>query len=200
VKKVGIAVGILIVTFGLGYLIAARMFFPPLPEPKNGIVVPPLSGVIEDEARNRLRPLGLTVSDVYEIAHPDQPPGIVVAQSPLPGQQLRNGGQIRLGVSSGLPRVTVPNVVGYDLARAVTLLRQLGLTAQQRTEVNDRPKGEVLRVDPEPGQRQPVPGRVILVVSAGPPPAPTDSIMPRDTLNSGAKVQPKSPNDTTFPQ
>jgi len=195
VKKAAIALGVLVATFGLGYLIAARLFFPPLPEPVNGIVVPPLNGVVVEEARKRLRPLGLVVSDVYEIAHPDQPPGIVVAQSPMPGQQLRNGGQVRLGVSSGLPRVLVPDVVGYDVARAVTLLRQLGLTASQRTEMNERPAGTVLRVDPEPGQRQLVPGRVLLVVSAGPPQmAPTDSTQPRDTLNSGAKV----PNDTTF--
>jgi hypothetical protein len=64
--------------------------------------------------------------------------------------------------------------------------------------VNERPAGTILRVEPEPGQRQLVPGRVLLVVSAGLPAVPTDSTQAQDTLNSGAKVQPKAPNDTTF--
>ena len=199
IKKIGIALGALLLTFGVGYLIAARVFFPPLPEPENGIVVPGLNGLTIDQARSQLRSFGLTVSETYDVAHPEQAPGIIVAQSPLPGQQLRNGGQVRLAISGGPPSVQVPNVIGYDLPRALNLLKQLGLSASQRTEVNERPAGTVIRVDPEPGERQPVPGRVLLIVSAGPPPPPpADSTMPRDTLDSGAGVRPKTPNDTTF--
>jgi beta-lactam-binding protein with PASTA domain len=198
-KKIGIAFGVLFLTFGLGYLIAARVLFPPLPEPENGIVVPRLAGLNADEARSRVGPIGLTITEVYEIAHPDEAAGIVVAQSPLPGQQLREGGEIRLAVSAGPPSVQVPNVVGFEIARALSLLQKLGLSADQRTEINDRPKGTVIRIIPGPGHREPVPGRVLLVISEGPPPPPpADSTLPIDTLDSGAKVPPKTTNDTTF--
>lgn len=182
-----IGLGVLVGTFGIGYLVATRILFPPLPQPVSGIVVPSLNGVVLAEADRRLRPLGLQrAPDVIEVAHPSQPPGIIVAQSPLPGQQLRQGGIVHVAVSGGLPRVRVPNVVGFDVERATHVLSQLGLAVDQRSELNERPLGTVLRIIPEPGQRQPVPARVTLVVSAGPPPAP-----PKDTTAPAAPVLPR---------
>ena len=45
-----IGLGVLLVTFGLGYVVATRILFPPLPKPVSGIVVPPLNGVVLAEA------------------------------------------------------------------------------------------------------------------------------------------------------
>jgi serine/threonine-protein kinase len=91
-----------------------------------------------------------------------------------------------VAVSGGLPNVQVPNVIGFDVERATTVLSQLGLSAEQRSEVNERPLGTVLGIQPEPGQTQPVPSRVLLIVSAGPPPGPptppADSTAPPDSL------------------
>ncbi len=179
-----IGLGVLVGTFGIGYLAATRILFPPLPEPENGIAVPDLTGVVISEANSRLEPLDLRLGEEIRIAHPDQPPGIIVAQSPLPGQQLRNGGAVMLAVSGGLPRVRVPNVVGFDVERATTVLSQLGFTADQRSELNERPIGTVLRIQPAAGEPQPVPSSVLLIVSAGPPATPpADSTAPGDTLN-----------------
>jgi eukaryotic-like serine/threonine-protein kinase len=178
-----IGLGVLVGTFGIGYLVATRMLFPPLPEPKNGIVVPDLTGVVITGADARLQPLGLRRGEEIRIAHPDQPEGVIVAQSPLPGQQLRTGGVVTLAVSGGLPRVDVPNVIGFDIERATNVLSQLGLTTDQRSELSERPIGTVLRSVPEPGQPQPVPSRVLLIVSAGPPPKPpADSTARPDSL------------------
>jgi serine/threonine-protein kinase len=197
-KAILIGLGVLVVTFGIGFIIATRVLFPPLPEPENGIVVPDLAGTHLKEVESRLRPLGLQRGEAINVAHPSQPPGIVIAQDPLPGQQLRQGGIVQVAVSGGLPHVQVPNVVGFDVERATTVLLQLGLTADQRSEPSDRPIGTVLRIQPEPGQRQPVPARVLLIVSAGPPdtppappdtaprPQPADSTLSADTLASMA--------------
>jgi beta-lactam-binding protein with PASTA domain len=186
IKTILISIGLLLGTFGIGYLVATRMLFPPLPTPVNGIAVPDLSGQLINEVERRLSPLGLERGAVVRISHPRQPPGIIVAQSPLPGQQLRQGGAVSFAVSSGLPSVQVPNVIGFDVARATAVLSQLGLAADQTTEINERPAGTVIRISPEPGQRQPIPARVRITVSAGPPPPPpeppTDSTIARDTL------------------
>jgi beta-lactam-binding protein with PASTA domain len=96
-------------------------------------------------------------------------PGIVIAQSPLAGQQLQRGAQVNLGLSSGLPAATVPYVVGMTARRASTLLTRLGFSVRQTVESSDRPDGTVLRTAPEAGIRQTLPGRVLLFVSSGMP-------------------------------
>jgi serine/threonine-protein kinase len=198
-KAVAITLGVLVATFGIGYLVATRMLFPPLPAPENGIVVPDLGGTHVSQVNKTLSPLGLRLaSGEVRVAHPSQPPGIVVAQDPLPGQQLRAGGVVRVAVSGGLPRVQVPDVVGFDVERATAVLLQLGLSADQVAQESERPIGTVLSIRPEPGQRQPVPARVLLVVSAGPPPAPPVDSTQRTLPDSTAPARPDStaPPDT----
>jgi serine/threonine-protein kinase len=183
IKNIGIALALLLGTFLIGYLVATRVLFPPLPTPENGIVVPRLSGQLIESAERQLQPLGLRAArEVVRVAHASQPPGIIVAQSPLPGQQLREGGVVRFAVSSGLPGVKVPNVVGFEVARALAVLKQLGLTAEQVMQQNSRPAGTVISISPEAGQRQPLPARVRVIVSSGPPPIPPDSISQPDSL------------------
>ena len=65
-KAILIGLGLLVLTFGVGYFVAARILFPPLPEPENGIVVPDLSGQMAREADRQLRPLGLQSGGVVE--------------------------------------------------------------------------------------------------------------------------------------
>jgi serine/threonine-protein kinase len=186
-KALLISLGVLVATFGIGYLVATRILFPPLPEPENGIAVPDLTGTHLREVNGKLSPLGLRMGeDEIRVAHPSQPPGIVVGQDPLPGQQLRAGGVVQVAVSGGLPRVLVPNVVGFDVERATAVLSQLGLSADQVAQENNRPIGTVIGIRPAAGSSQPVPAKVLLIVSAGPPPevpgVPADSTTPADTL------------------
>ena len=188
-KAVPLTLGVLAATFGVGYLVAVQVLFPPLPEPENGIVVPDLAGTHVSQLAGKLGALGLSVGGDTRIAHPSRPPGIVIAQDPLPGQQLRAGGVVKVGVSGGLPSVLVPNVIGFDVERATAVLSQLGLSADQASQQSDRPLGTVLQIQPKPGESQPVPARVLLIVSAGPPPEPpapaappADSTVPPDTL------------------
>jgi beta-lactam-binding protein with PASTA domain len=170
-----------------GYLLAVYVLFPPLAAPEDGIAVPNLIGQSLEGARDRLRPLALEVGDTISLPHGTVPPSIVIAQSPLAGQQLQRGAPVNLGLSSGLPAATVPYVVGMTARRASTLLTRLGFTVSQTVEASDRPKSTVLRSSPEAGIRQPLPARVVLVVSSGMP----DLVLPdslrvdtiiRDTL------------------
>src|SRR5688500_518046 len=102
-KAFGILVGTTLLMFVIGYFTAVRILFPPLAEPANGIVVPDLAGQTVPAAQQTLRELGLRVTEVMEIEHPSQREGLVTAQSPLPGQQLREMGAVRLAVSAGAP-------------------------------------------------------------------------------------------------
>jgi serine/threonine-protein kinase len=151
----------------MGYAIAVFVLFPPPPVPKDGIVVPDLEGQSVEAARGKLQPLGLVVGDTLRIPHEKSASGLIVAQSPLPGQQLRAGGRVSVGLSGGSPSVSVPDVVGMAATRAENLLKRLGFEVQQSTEPSDQPGGVVIRSEPAAGVRRPLPARVKLAVSAG---------------------------------
>lgn len=102
-KAFGILAGVTLLMFVIGYFTAVRILFPPLEEPENGIVVPDLAGQTVEGAQRTLRELGLRVTEVMAIEHPTEREGLVTAQSPLPGQQLRELGAVRLAVSAGAP-------------------------------------------------------------------------------------------------
>jgi serine/threonine-protein kinase len=180
----GAAIGIFLV----GYLIAVYLLFPPPAAPEDGIIVPSLGGQSLQGARDRLRPLELEIGDTISLPHATIPPGIVIAQSPLPGQQLRRGALVNVGLSSGLPTATVPYVVGMASRRAANLLTRLGFTVTQTIEPSDHPNGTVVRTTPEAGIRQPLPARVLLVVSSGlVSVTPPDSIATTTTTDSVAR-------------
>jgi hypothetical protein len=109
-----------VVMFGIGYLIAVRVLFPPPPEPENGIAVPSMIGMTVDQAHNALRAVSLRLTEVTEIEHPSVPAGLVIAQSPLAGQQLRELAPVRIAISAGPGRVDVvlPPVAPDSIATA----------------------------------------------------------------------------------
>lgn len=112
-KAFGILVATTLLMFVIGYFVAVRILFPPLPEPESGIIVPDVTGQTVAGAQETLRALGLRVTDVLEIEHPTIAAGVITAQTPLPGQQLREMGTVHLGVSAGplpLPTPPVPEV------------------------------------------------------------------------------------------
>ena len=147
------AVGILLVTFGIGYLFATRVMFPPQEVLAAGIVVPSVAG---------------------SLPHPDRAPGIIIAQAPLPGQQLRAGASVDVGVSAGRARTPVPDVIGLPEQIAMSLLQQLGFSVDlQRREARALP-GNVIATEPAPGTEIFLPARVAVLISAGP--AKPDSI------------------------
>ncbi|HEX7089622.1 MAG TPA: PASTA domain-containing protein [Longimicrobiales bacterium] len=173
-RWLGIAFAAGLLAFGTGYAIAALVLFPAPAETGAGIPVPGLAGRRLEEAERQLRERGLEVGDVLELPHPDRPAGVVVAQSPLPGQQLRAGARVSLGVSSGPPRARVPDVTGLTAERAAKLAGMAGFEVSRREEESEAPAGTVIRVEPAPGTEHVVPAPLVLVVSSGPPLPPPD--------------------------
>ncbi len=167
-KPTLVLVGLSLGLFLAGYLIAVFLLFPPPPVPEDGIVVPDLRGLTLGLARDRLAPLGLEPGDTVSIPHGQTPKGLIIAQTPLPGQQARAGGHVSVGLSSGPPAVTIPNVIGYGARRAQNLLQRLGFEVDQMLEPSDRPNGTVLRSQPESGNKLSLPARIMIYVSAGP--------------------------------
>jgi eukaryotic-like serine/threonine-protein kinase len=163
------SLAVIALSFGLGYLIAVRVLFPPPPPGVAGVRVPELVGLSDTEARRELAAAGLAVADVMELPHPDRPAGVVLAQSPLGEQQVPPGTRVALGVSIGQPRAVVPDVIGFTAERAAELLGRRGLQTARRDRLSDAPVGQVLGTEPAAGTELTLPATVTLLVSMGPP-------------------------------
>jgi eukaryotic-like serine/threonine-protein kinase len=162
--------------FIIGYLVAVYVIFPPLPSAGDGIAVPDLVGESAAEAQRALAAAGLGPLDVTELPHPTAPAGEVVAQSPLPGQQLRPGAGVLVALSAGRPRAVVPDVTGFSASRAESLLQRAGFEVVRETQESPVAADRVLRTDPAPGQERAVPSPVTLIVSSGPAPVEPDTM------------------------
>jgi beta-lactam-binding protein with PASTA domain/predicted Ser/Thr protein kinase len=137
--------------------------------------VPSLVNSSEEDAITALERLGLQADTVTEPSL-TVPAGKVIAQNPAPGTGATKGSAVRLTVSSGLPKVPVPNVVGKDATSAADDIINAGLKI--RTERESSPtveEGDVIRTTPDPGAEVESGSTVVLFVSSGPPPTTTSS-------------------------
>jgi serine/threonine-protein kinase len=169
----GIALGA-----GAGYLVATRIVFP-LPDvlAASFLEVPDLSGLTVQDAETRLRDVGLLVGPVDSIRHPRVEPGVVVGQTPLPGQLATPGGAIGLSVSEGSERRMVPDVTRMRGDRAITVLATAGFQVSVDSIETDFPAGRVYATVPEGGVERSLPTRVYVTVSLGPPPFPMPNLV-----------------------
>ena len=62
----------------------------------------------------------------------NQPPGIIVSQSPAPGSPVPPGGTVTVGVSNGPAQVPIPDLRGQKFGDAKRELEQLGFQVQGR--------------------------------------------------------------------
>lgn len=169
-----LAAVVLACSFGTGYLLATEVMFPPPETAGAGIAVPDIYGEVRAPAEAEIREAGLAVGEVREMRSMTTEAGRVLAQEPLPGQQLLPGGTVSLGVSAGPPELRVPPVVGLSDSTARSLLESVGFdVAFQQVRSTAFPAGVVTRADPPAGSPQRLPAEVTLVVSTG---SPSDSL------------------------
>jgi beta-lactam-binding protein with PASTA domain len=183
-----IGVGVAILGFGFGWLLATRAIFPPPEPPGDMYVVPDLYGVEVAEAVRLIEEAGLTRGLVDPFRHPEADSGLVVGQDPLPGQLARPGDSVRVSVSMGVERRSIPDVSHLRSDRARVVLESAGFTVAFDSVEADVPRGSILEIEPAPGTEVAVFGEVRLSVSTGPPEVTLPSLIgmaeetARDTL------------------
>ena len=115
---------------------------------KEPVTVPNLVGMTSSLAVQSLADIGITSPDItYQYS--DQDKGDVIAQSPNSGQQAIPGKTtVTLVVSSGVEKVTVPDLTGKTKDEATKALSDLGLTMTTTEEYSDTvKKGSVISND-----------------------------------------------------
>src|SRR5205809_302337 len=144
-----------------GYLTAYLIVFP-VPILRGHQVVPRVLGLSLQEASAEVRKVGLQVLDGGAGPHPTAPQGTVVWQDPPPGTSAPAGMRVTLVVSSGPPKIPVPDVAGLD----GELAQRLVAVARRRT--GDASPGTVVAQRPAAGTLA-APGTVVDIVVARSP-------------------------------
>jgi serine/threonine-protein kinase len=107
--------------------------------------------------------------------------------------------QIVIYVSSGIPQIEIPNVVGLDSSAAISQLATLGLVVKTVLQPSDRvDAGKVVSTDPPPGQSASKGTPITVVVSSGATPIEVPDVSgmleadARDKLQGNFIVQKKT--------
>jgi len=165
----GVVASVLLVGFGLGYVLATRVLFPVPARPRDLFEVPDMRGIDRSAALDVARAAGLQTEVVDSFSHPMAVRGEVLGQSPLAGQLSVAGDTIRLTVSLGPVRRPVPDVVRLREENARNVLEASGFLVAVDSLEAELPAGQVVEVLPEPGTEVDLPMEVRIAVSTGPP-------------------------------
>ena len=133
------------------------------------VAVPALTGRTLREAEYLVAPRGLALRIEGRRHDPGVPAERVVAQEPPPGATLKAHRAVRLWLSLGPKRVSVPRVEGESIRTARAALEQAGVPLARAIEVRDQaPEGTVLVQRPPPGEADLESDGASLLVSRGP--------------------------------
>jgi serine/threonine-protein kinase len=150
-----------------GYLTALLLVFPaPLLPGRED--VPRVLGLPLAEARERLAASGLRAARDSAEPHSVAAAGVVVWQDPPPGVRAPDGTRVTLVASAGPAKIPVPDVAGYEVGLARTLVRASGLAVGRvETVPGAAPRGITVVTRPPAGNVVAPGTAVVLVVSEG---------------------------------
>lgn len=160
------------------------------------IPMPSVVGMTEDEARDALEELELTVLVSYEAS--DEALGTVISQSLKENRKVTAGDTVRLVISSGEAEeeeedvdVSVPNLVGKDYSTARTLVSNVKLNLARADDQYSSTvaAGQIISQSPSGGATAKAGDTVTVVVSKGAEPTPTFTITV--TSGKGGTISPK---------
>ena len=174
--------------FSLAWLIVAFVVFPTGVVPRD-VKVPNVTGLMFDEAQQRLAQAGFKAEQGEQRYNNSAPKMTVLEQSPPPGAREGIGSAITLVVSGGQRMTTVPTVTGMTRIEAQVRLEQEGFDVGDAGEANSNaPRGTVIGTRPAAGSQVAVPSTISLVLSRGAEATSTQmpSLMGRDV--SGARM------------
>jgi serine/threonine-protein kinase len=133
------------------------------------VTVPDVRWMTQSQAKRTLEAADLELQIGDSVPNPTVPVGGVLAQTPLPSQEVGPGSRVTLIVSSGPQRRAVPDVSMLSKDEAARVLAAAGFRVTVSEEKNPRAAGRVLGTEPATGTVLPSDATIRLRVSAGPP-------------------------------
>lgn len=130
-----------------------------------------LSNQTFEEAQKKLKNKGLRLNIRDEIYHPTIKSGHIVAQSPQVGYLLKQGRQVFVDISRGVPKFAVPDLIGSSLRHARLRLHgiQLKIGNIVYTSSDRIPEGAIVTQNPPATTNVSKEHQVDLTISSGSP-------------------------------
>jgi serine/threonine-protein kinase len=137
--------------------------------PGASVKFPSVVGATTEQANSTLTALGLTTSIVEKRFDEEIGNGRVISTDPFAGDSIALGGTVKLVVSKGAERYTIPSLISLTPEAAINLLAKSPLKVGEITEVFNAnvPKGFVISSNPAQGTRVKRETIVDMVVSKG---------------------------------
>ncbi|MDX3617153.1 Stk1 family PASTA domain-containing Ser/Thr kinase [Streptomyces europaeiscabiei] len=135
----------------IGAILIGRWMFPGNDASKETFKNPSFVGQTEAEAKRAAVNVDLEVTVTKDECE-NEKAGNVCKQAPGVGDPVKKGDTIALVISTGAPRVTVPDVQGIKFDEAEAQLLDKGLKVEKKTEESDRTAGIVIDQDPDGGK------------------------------------------------
>jgi serine/threonine-protein kinase len=145
-------------------------------------------GMREAQARAKISADGFTPV-VNHHASRKTPAGFVFKQLPVQATRKPKGDPVTIWVSTGVPKVAVPSLVGQQSTDAVGALKDAHLKPDVHEVPSSKPTGEVTAQDPPPGTKQPEGSPVRINVSKGPTPVSVPSVVGEPIATATSTLQ-----------
>jgi eukaryotic-like serine/threonine-protein kinase len=143
-----VVAGILVL---VGAILIGKYAFPGKNSANETFTVPTFVGHTYGEAQQLAVNRDLKLATPTRKACDNQPKGKVCSQDPKEGTDVRKGDTVNLVISTGAPKVTVPDVRGIQFDQAETQLKEKGFEVDKKVEVSTQPPGIVTAQDPKGG-------------------------------------------------
>jgi len=133
------------------------------------VEVPALVGLSEDEARSKLRDLGLNMKVTDKVYSKEYEEGKVVSQDIKDGEKVKEGYTIEVELSKGLNHVKVPTLINRNVKDLDDILDEYGLKSSVSYQYSDeKEKGLIISQNPDPYSEVEEGTVISVVVSQGP--------------------------------
>jgi eukaryotic-like serine/threonine-protein kinase len=159
--------------------------------------VPDVRGEDEPTARKNLEGAGLAEGTVTRVASASEPLNTVVSTDPAGNTQTDQGMHVNIVLSTGPPKIPMPDVIGEPVDQAVTEIQNKGLqprTPSTRVVTDPAQDGKVLATSPRAGIPS-QPGTPVIIVVGSYVPTNTDTTN-TDTTNTDTTTTPTDPSTT----
>ncbi|MGM0597355.1 MAG: PASTA domain-containing protein [Myxococcota bacterium] len=153
---IAVSVTTSLITSSIMFLVLQFFVVPNLgkEEEKKPVEVPSVVGLKPENAKMVLKQRDFLMTVKSHIPHKEHPKGIIAKQEPLPGSMLKNGETVKVLISSGVPQVKVPSLVGkmFDDVKGSLKSKKFEITTEQRLDENGK-EGQILSQKPAPNKR-----------------------------------------------